>query len=126
VARPPLDRHPLWEEKGFRELRSRLLRWRVGARWWAVALLTAPLVSVASVLVLSLSSTEFLPRIFTADGKAALVLGAIVGALFVGIFEELGWTGFAIPRMRLRYGVLAETIVGLLWGAWHFLAFSWG
>lgn len=27
---------------GFRELRSRLLRWQVGARWYAVAVLTAP------------------------------------------------------------------------------------
>jgi len=42
--------------------------------------------------------------------------------LAAGIFEELGWTGFAIPRMRLRYGVLATgLIVGLLWGVWHFL-----
>jgi membrane protease YdiL (CAAX protease family) len=42
-----------------------------------------------------------------------------------GIFEELGWTGFAIPRMRLRYGVLATgLIVGVLWGAWHFPLFS--
>jgi membrane protease YdiL (CAAX protease family) len=117
----------LYGRAGFRELRSRLLRWRVGARWWAVALLTAPFVCVASVLVLSLSSTEFLPGILTADGKATLVLGAIVAALFVGIFEELGWTGFAIPRMRVRHGVLATgLIVGLIWGAWHFLAFFVG
>jgi membrane protease YdiL (CAAX protease family) len=41
----------------------------------------------------------------------------------VGIFEELGWTGFAI-RMRQRYGVLGTgLIVGVLWGAWHFILF---
>src|SRR5215211_6576499 len=56
----------LYGREGFRELRSRLLRWRVRARWWAVALLTAPLVSGASVLVLSLSSPKFLPAILTA------------------------------------------------------------
>jgi uncharacterized protein len=45
----------------------------------------------------------------------------------VGIFEELGWTGFAIPRMKLRYGVLGTgLIVGVLWGAWHFPPFFWG
>jgi membrane protease YdiL (CAAX protease family) len=117
----------IYGREGFRELRSRLLRWRVGARWYAMALLTAPLAYVASLLVFSLASPKFVPSIFTADGKAALVLGAIVGALFVGLFEELGWTGFAIPRMRLRHGVLATgLIVGLLWGAWHFLAFFVG
>jgi uncharacterized protein len=45
----------------------------------------------------------------------------------VGIFEELGWTGFAIPRMKLRYGILGTgLIVGVLWGAWHFPPFFWG
>jgi membrane protease YdiL (CAAX protease family) len=117
----------LYGREGFRGLRSRLLKWRVGARWYAVALLTAPLAYAATLFVFSLASPEFVPAIFTAGGKAALVLGAIVGALFVSLFEELGWTGFAIPRMRLRYGVLATgLIVGLLWGAWHFLAFFVG
>lgn len=46
--------------------------------------------------------------------------------LVVGIFEELGWTGFATPRLRLRYCVLATgLIVGLLWGAWHFILAFW-
>jgi membrane protease YdiL (CAAX protease family) len=39
-----------------------------------------------------------------------------------GIFEELGWTGFAVPELRRRYGILTTgLIVGVLWGAWHFL-----
>jgi membrane protease YdiL (CAAX protease family) len=109
---------------GFRELVSRLLKWRVGTRWYMVALLTAPLSTAAVLLALSLFSPEFLPGIFTSGDKATLLLMGIVGGLTVGFFEELGWTGFAIPRMRLRYGVLATgLIVGLLWGAWHFLLF---
>jgi hypothetical protein len=40
----------------------------------------------------------------------------------VGFFEELGWTGFATPRLRLRHGFLATgLIVGVPWGAWHLL-----
>ncbi len=109
---------------GFRELRSRLLKWRVGARWYMIALLTAPLSTAAVLLALSLFSPEFLPGIYTSDDKATLLLMGIVGGLIVAFCEELGWTGFAIPRMRLRYGVLATGfIVGLLWGAWHFLLF---
>jgi len=46
---------------GLRELLSRLLRWRVGARWYAVALLTAPIVFAAVHLALSLASPVFLP-----------------------------------------------------------------
>ncbi len=109
---------------GIRELLSLLLRWRVGIRWYAVALLTAPLLTAAVLLVLSLFSTEFLPGIFTSDDKANLMLLAIVAGLTVGLFEEIGWTGFAIPRMILPYGVLTTgLIVGILWGGWHFLLF---
>ncbi|GAB4537753.1 MAG: hypothetical protein Kow0063_24930 [Anaerolineae bacterium] len=109
---------------GLREFQSRLLRWRVGARWYAVALLTAPLSTAAVLLALSLLAPEFLPAIFTSDDKAALLLMGIAGGLMVGFFEELGWTGFAIPRLRQRYGVLTTGLmVGLLWGAWHFIMF---
>jgi membrane protease YdiL (CAAX protease family) len=36
------------------------------------------------------------------------------------------WTGFAIPRLKRRHGVFATgLIVGVLWGAWHFLVNFW-
>jgi membrane protease YdiL (CAAX protease family) len=111
---------------GLREFRARLLKWRVGARWYAVALLTAPLSVTAALLALSLISPEYLPGIFTSDEKVPIVLMGIAVGLMAGIFEELGWTGFAIPRMRLRYGVVSTGLfVGVLWGAWHFLQGYW-
>ena len=108
--------------EGFCELRSRLLRWRVGNRWYAVALLTAPICTAVALIVLSLYSHHFIPAISTSDEKAALLIMWIIGGLFVGFFEELGWTGFAVPQMRLNHGIFKTgLIVGLLWGAWHFL-----
>jgi membrane protease YdiL (CAAX protease family) len=110
---------------GLRELLSGLTRWRVGARWYGVALLAAPLVTTAVRLALSLFSHEFHPVIFTSDDLAALLLSSLAAGLMVGLLEELGWTGFAIPRMKRRYGVLGTGLfVGALWGAYHFL-FSW-
>lgn len=106
---------------GFRDLLSRLCNWRVGIRWYAIALLTAPLLAMAVLFALSLFSPEFLPALFTADDKLSLLLTGIVAGLAVGFFEELGWTGFAIPRMKQRHGI--GIIVGLLWGAWHFPPF---
>jgi membrane protease YdiL (CAAX protease family) len=108
--------------KGIRDLFSRLGRWRVSARWYAVALLTAPLSTAIVLLVLSLFSSEFPAAISTTDDKVALVIMWIAAGLAVGFFEELGWTGFAIPRMKRQYGVVTTgLVVGLLWGAWHFL-----
>jgi CAAX protease family protein len=112
---------------GLRELLSRLLSWRVAAAWYAVALLFGPLLVAAVLLGLSRVSPVFIPGIVTADGKAALVLfGLGWGLIGGGLLEELGWTGFAVPTLRLRHGALATgLIVGLLWGAWHFLIAFW-
>jgi membrane protease YdiL (CAAX protease family) len=116
------------EREGFRDLLARMTRWRVGARWYAVALLTAPLLVTAVLFALSLTSSEYLPTILTTSDKASLLLLGIVGTLVGGIFEELGWTGFATPTLlrRMRYGVLGTgLIVGVLWGVAHFPLYYW-
>jgi uncharacterized protein len=111
---------------GFRDLLARMTRWRVGARWYAVALLTTPLYLTAILLAFSLSSPELLPRILTTSGKASLLLFGIGwGLIGGGLLEELGWTGFAVPTLlRQRYGVLSTgLLVGVPWAVLHFMAF---
>jgi membrane protease YdiL (CAAX protease family) len=109
---------------GYRELLSRLFKWRVSARWYAVALMTAPIMITSILIGLSLVSSEFHPAIFTTNNKSILVLSSIAAGLAVGFFEELGWTGFAVPRLAQRYSILSTgLIVGLVWGAWHFPPF---
>ena len=110
---------------GLCEILSRLCKWRVGVRWYAVALLTAPLVTTAILIMLSLTSHAFLPTIVTTKDKSGVVLTGVVLGLVVCFFEELGWTGFAVPTLRKRYGIFATGLfVGLLWGAWHLPLFS--
>lgn len=109
---------------GLRNLLSRLLRWRVGLRWYALALFTAPLTIVLAVLLLSLFSPTYLPAILTTDDKLAMLMTSLIAGVMVALFEEIGWTGFAVPRLRLRYsGFVTALIVGLVWGAWHFPPF---
>ena len=75
---------------------------------------------------MSLTSPAFLPGIFTSDDKASLLLVGLAVGLSAGVFEELGWTGFAIPTLRRRHGVLATgLIVGIWWSAWHLLPNVW-
>jgi membrane protease YdiL (CAAX protease family) len=110
--------------KGYRQLLSRLIHWRVGAGWYALALLTAPMMIVVLLSGLSLVSAEFQPALLAADGKTALVLSSVVAGLAVGLFEEIGWTGFAVPRLKRHFSVLKTgLIVGIVWGAWHFPPF---
>jgi membrane protease YdiL (CAAX protease family) len=111
---------------GLREFVSRLIKWQVGAIWYAIALLTAPLVMTATLLALSLTSPAFLPGIFISDDKASVLLVSLAVGLSAGVFEELGWTGFAIPTLRRRYSILATgLIVGVWWSAWHLLPNIW-
>ncbi len=112
---------------GLRELMGQLLEWHLDARWYAVALLTAPLLMTATLLTLSLASPTFLPGILTSPDRASFLLFGIAVGLGAGCFEELGWTGFAVPRLRGRYGVLTTGLIaGGLWGAWHLLVVVWG
>jgi len=112
----------VYGRKGLRDLLSRFLTWRVGAGWYAASLLIAPLVATAVLLVLSLFSPAFFLGLSTSGDGPALLLSGITVGLVVGFFEELGWTGFAVPKMRLRYGpVTTGLIVGVVWGAWHLL-----
>ncbi len=111
---------------GYRELLARLRTWRVGWRWWAVALLTAPLLNVtaSTLLALATRSPAYLPAIDTTLSPVDLLLTALAAGLLIGVFEELGWTGFAIPRLLSRHGVLATgLLLGIVWGAWHFMLF---
>ena len=102
--------------KGFRQLLSRLTKWRVGIKWYAVAILTAPILSVVVLLSLSLTCP-----LFTAGNKVAVLIPGIMAGLST-VFEEIGWTGFAVPKLRKRYSILKTgVIVGVLWGIWHLL-----
>ena len=108
---------------GYKELFSRLSKWRIDIRWYAVVL-GAPLLATGILSLLSLFSPEFTPALFTSSDKSGLIMMAVGVGLMVGLFEEIGWTGFGIPHLRQSYGIKTTGLmVGLLWGAWHFPPF---
>lgn len=100
---------------GLRALWARMTRWQVGLPLYAVALLTIPVLTLVIFSVLSvLVSPMYTPGFRVAFGVAGLLAGC---------FEELGWTGFATPRLLNKYNPLkAGFILGLLWALWHMLA----
>lgn len=99
---------------GLHELWSRLICWKVAAGWYVLALLTAPLLLLTILLLLrAFVSPAFAPGF----QWPLLAVGLIAGS-----FEEIGWTGFATPRLLARHRPwIAGLSLGLMWALWHLL-----
>jgi len=54
-----------------------------------------------------------------------IVFTAIVAAIFGGLLgEEIGWRGYALPRLTDRLGKAgASVLLGLVWAGWHLPVF---
>jgi membrane protease YdiL (CAAX protease family) len=97
---------------------ARLRAWRVGWPWYVAACLFFPaLVFAVAGVYRWLPGAAPLP--FQVVTPASLMMtGMILVVSVVG--EELGWRGFALPRMVLRWPALtASLVLGTLWTAWH-------
>ena len=96
---------------GLRDLFSRMRRVRVPLRWYAPLLIPPVLVLTVLSFMKTFVSPVFAPNRF--------FIG--IGFGFVaGFFEEIGWMGYAFPKMRRPENALVPAILlGLLWGAWH-------
>jgi membrane protease YdiL (CAAX protease family) len=96
---------------GLRDLFSRMRHIRVPARWYAALLIPPVLVLGVLSCMKTFVSPVFAPNRF--------FIG--IGFGFVaGFFEEIGWMGFAFPKMRRPDNAIAPAILlGFLWGCWH-------
>lgn len=100
---------------GLHDLCCRMVKWRVGTRWYAAAVLIPPILIFAVLLSLTVLLS---PRFASLFVPAGLIIG-----LLTGFLEEIGWTGYAYPKMELRYGALAAALyLGLLHSSWHVVA----
>jgi len=98
----------------------RLLRWRVGVRWYLIALGLPLLLALVTAVSYTLAGSR---------GFAGWQVGPLLGlapqlvwTLVLGgpLEEELGWRGFAFPLLQTRSNALVSSLIlGVLWGLWH-------
>ena len=104
---------------GVRDLARRSLRWRVGARWYLIALLGLPIASVlcASVIygVAPLNAlVNNWQLLFT------LILPSLLIRIVLNTIEEIGWLGFLQARFQDQYGPWkACLLVEIPFALWH-------
>lgn len=112
--------------QGVREFRRRLTNWRAG--WWYIVgpLIIAGYLGIAFVIALA-SGADMVqtPQLLSPGFFLMLVL-------FGGQWEEPGWTGYALPRLRERFAdrpngsLMAVLVLGLFRALWHLPLFLYG
>jgi uncharacterized protein len=110
-------------EAGISHLIRRIVRWRVGFRWYLFAVVGLPAVMVLGTFALpgALETLDISGRPSGLTYLRAFISMALVGGPF---FEEPGWTGFAQPRLQRLYGpLIGGLILGSLWALWHLPGF---
>jgi membrane protease YdiL (CAAX protease family) len=104
---------------GLHQLWTRLKQWRAGWQWYLFILVGIPALMLLALIILPgiLASFKGLTPIVIVQYP----LNFLVVWFFGGpLGEEIGWRGFALPRMQPRYGPLLGTLIlGVPWAFWH-------
>jgi membrane protease YdiL (CAAX protease family) len=114
---------------GLASLLGSVLRFRAPWLWIALSLLGYPLLWLIVALIQNaatgnLASFSFTPWVVTLP---LLLVSARVFIDAGALGEELGWRGFALPRLlELTNARNASLLLGLIWGVWHLPAFFVG
>ena len=96
---------------GLRELFARMRATSFAIAWYAMLLVPPTLALMVLLGLKAFISPAYAPNRF---------LPGLGFGLLAGFLEEIGWMGYAFPRMR-RYWrpFVSAALLGVLWGTWH-------
>ncbi|MBE7470222.1 MAG: hypothetical protein DPW09_22375 [Anaerolineae bacterium] len=111
---------------GLKTYFSRIVRWRVGLKWYIVALFL-PLVMRLAAFGLNIASGATLSPNIQWPSWPDLIIEVLIVFFLVGLGEEPGFRGFALPRLLVgRSALAASLILGVLHAIWHLPLFVTG
>jgi uncharacterized protein len=109
---------------GVQSLLSRILKWKVPGRYYAFAVGYMIVIRLGAALVHRVLMGTWPPMW---QEPPYLMLGAIVLSTPFQAGEEIGWRGYALPRLADRFGLAAASVIlGLIWAVWHLPLFFVG
>jgi membrane protease YdiL (CAAX protease family) len=99
-------------------LLRQLGRWRVSPGWYGLAVGVPAAVAAAAFGAAVLAGSP-VPR-WEASDLLQVLGNLMVTVVIVGVFEELGWRGFLLPRLQgTQTALVAALLVGVVWLPWH-------
>jgi membrane protease YdiL (CAAX protease family) len=112
------------ERQGRRAYWQRAIQFgRIKLRWYAVIFLTVPLLTVlAALLDVLLGGSGGRPEAMTRflSQPLAILPFAIFMLFFGPVPEELGWRGYALDRLQMKWNALRSSVIlGAVWALWH-------
>ena len=111
---------------GWRDLFSRVFRWRIKWRWYLVSTLGTASLALGARFVHAYMNHSALPHLFDFASWPSLTwYGVKMLVVDPGpIGEDPGWRGYALPRMLQRFNpTVASVLLGAVWAVWHLPAF---
>jgi uncharacterized protein len=100
-----------------RALLGRVFKWDVGWQWYLFALAYMPVVKLSVALVYRVMTGAW-PRF--GQTPWYLMSGAIAVSTWAQAGEEIGWRGYALPRLSQQFGLAPAGItLGIIWATWH-------
>lgn len=103
---------------GVGRLLRKLGQWRIGLKWYVVAL-GLPL-GLHVVIAVAARLLGWIPTLRLSERPLPLILVIAVFVLLASVTEELGWRGYVLPRLLARRSaVVSALLIGIPWGLLH-------
>jgi CAAX protease family protein len=104
-------------KEGVWSLLRHLVLWRASVKWYLVALLLPAVVRLTALS--ALYSFGYVTSDFSLRPWHELLWLFLLMLILVPL-EEIGWRGYALPRLQIIYGALwASMRLGVVWSFWH-------
>ena len=110
----------LKKRSGIKELLGRCTRLSFGILWYLIAILLVPFLFVLAFCLDGLFFHTSFKNIILPNSPY-FIFAAFVWLMFINSGEEIGWRGFALPRLLklFKNPWYATLVLGILWSTWH-------